>query len=82
MTNLQPTNVITYPLNWEAKTIDITINAFPLFPDTVEVFWKINGDSDSFSGSVTIPHDVVLEWGTDDTVIQNYVLNILNLNTI
>ena len=79
MTNLQPTNVITYPLNWEAKSIDITVNAFPLFPDTVEVFWKIIGDSSSFSGSTVIPNKVVSEWGTDDSVIQAYILQQLGL---
>lgn len=82
MANLQPTNVITYPLNWDAKSIEITINAFPLFPDTVEVFWKLIGDSDSFSGSTTIPNSVVSQWGVDDSVIQNYVLEKLNLKTI
>jgi hypothetical protein len=82
MANLQPTNVITYPLNWDAKSIEITINAFPLFPDTVEVFWKLIGDTDSFSGSTTIPNSVVSEWGVDDSVIQNYVLEQLNLKTI
>jgi hypothetical protein len=82
MANLQPTNVITYPLNWDAKSIEITINAFPLFPDTVEVFWKLIGDSDSFSGSTTIPNSVVSQWGVDDSVIQDYVLEKLNLKTI
>jgi hypothetical protein len=80
MANLQPTNVITYPLNWEAKSIEITVNAFPLFPQTVEVFWKLIGDSNSFSGSTTIPNSVVSEWGTDDSVIQTYVLNQLGLS--
>lgn len=79
MANLQPTNVITYPLNWEANSIEITVNAFPLFPETVEVFWKLIGNSNSFSGSTTIPNSVVSEWGTDDTVIQTYVLNQLGL---
>ena len=82
MANLQPTNVITYPLNWDAKSIEITINAFPLFPDTVEVFWKLIGDSDSFSGSTIIPNSVVSQWGVDDSVIQDYVLEQLNLKTI
>ena len=82
MANLQPTNVITYPLNWDAKSIEITINAFPLFPDTVEVFWKLIGDSDSFSGSTIIPNSVVSQWGVDDSVIQDYVLEKLNLKTI
>jgi len=80
MANLQPTNVITYPLNWEAKSIEITVNAFPLFPHTVEVFWKLIGDSNSFSGSTTIPNSVVSQWGTDDAVIQAYVLNQLGLS--
>lgn len=79
MANLQPTNVITYPLNWEAKSIEITVNAFPLFPQTVEVFWKLIGDSNSFSGSTTIPNSVVSQWGTDDAVIQSYVLSQLGL---
>jgi hypothetical protein len=79
MANLQPTNVITYPLNWEAKSIEITVNAFPLFPQTVEVFWKLIGDSNSFSGSTTIPNSVVSQWGTDDAIIQSYVLSQLGL---
>lgn len=79
MTNLQPINVITYPLNWEANSIEITVNAFPLFPETVEVFWKLIGNSNSFSGSTTIPNSVVSEWGTDDSVIQTYVLEQLGL---
>jgi len=79
MANLQPTNVITYPLNWEANSIEITINAFPLFPETVEVFWKLIGNSNSFSGSTTIPNSVVSQWGADDSVIQTYVLEQLGL---
>jgi hypothetical protein len=79
MTNLQPINVITYPLNWEANSIEITVNAFPLFPETVEVFWKLIGNSNSFSGSTTIPNSVVSQWGTDDSVIQAYVLEQLGL---
>jgi hypothetical protein len=79
MTNVQPTNVITHPLNWNAESIEITINAFPLFPETVEVFWKLIGGSNSFSGSIMIPQDVVSEWGTDDSIIQTYVLKQLGL---
>lgn len=79
MANLQPTSVITYPLNWEANSIEITVNAFPLFPETVEVFWKLIGNSNSFSGSTTIPNSVVSQWGTDDSVIQAYVLEQLGL---
>jgi hypothetical protein len=80
MANLQPTNTITYPLNWVAKSIEITVNAFSLFPDTVEVFWKLIGDSNSFSGSIRIPSNIVSQWGTDDTVIQTYVLQQLGLS--
>jgi hypothetical protein len=79
MANILPTNVITYPLNWEANSIEITVNAFPLFPETVEVFWKLIGNSNSFSGSTTIPNSVVSQWGTDDSVIQAYVLEQLGL---
>jgi len=43
------------------------------------VFWKLIGDSNSFSGSTTIPNSVVSQWGTDDAVIQAYVLSQLGL---
>jgi hypothetical protein len=79
MANIQPTNNFTYPLGWDVTSLEVTVNSFPLFPDTVEALWKLMGEDRSFSGSIIIPHDVVLQWGTDDAVLEDYVIAQLNL---
>jgi len=79
MANIQPTNTFTYPLDWDVTSLEVTVNSFPLFPDTVEALWKLSGQDRSFSGSIIIPHDVVLQWGTDDSVLEDYVIAQLNL---
>jgi hypothetical protein len=79
MANIQPTNTFTYPLGWDVTSLEVTVNSFPLFPDTVEALWKLMGEDRSFSGSIIIPHDVVLQWGTDDAVLEDYVIAQLNL---
>jgi len=79
MANIQPTNSFTYPLTWTIDTLEVNVNSFPLFPDTVEVLWKLSGSGFTKEGSLIIPHEVVLEWGTDDSVLENYVISQLNL---
>ena len=79
MANIQPTNTFTYPLDWDVTSLEVTVNSFPLFPDTVEALWKLSGQDRSFSGSITIPHEIVLQWGTDDSVLEDYVISQLNL---
>lgn len=79
MTNIQSTNIFTYPLDWYANKIEIIVNSFPLFPNTVEVFWTLSNEEKSFGGSMIIPNDVVSEWGTDDLILETYVLSQLNL---
>ena len=79
MANIQPTNSFTYPLTWTIDKLEVTVNSFPLFPDTVEVFWNLSGGGFSREGTMIIPHEVVLEWGTDDAVLENYVISKLNL---
>jgi len=79
MANIQPTNTFTYPLGWNIDSLEVTVNSFPLFPDTVEVFWKLIGDDKTFEGSMIIPHEIVLQWGTDDSVLEDYVIAQLNL---
>lgn len=80
MASIQQTQIFTYPLGWVINSLEVTVNSFPLFPDTVEVFWKLSGDDNkSFEGNMTIPHEVVLNWGTDDSVLEDYVITQLNL---
>ena len=79
MANIQPTNTFTYPLGWNITSLEVTVNAFSLFPNTVEALWKLSGEDKTFSGSMTIPHEIVLQWGTDDSVLEDYVISQLNL---
>ncbi len=77
--NIQPTNSVQTPLDGTATNLDIIVNAFPLFPSTIEVKWTVYGEGFSKSGILTLPQSVVDQWGTDDTVVENYVLGELNL---
>jgi len=79
MVTINPTNKFQYPLDSDINTLQVFVSSFPLFPDTVEVKWVLTGDSVIREGFITIPHEVVLEWGTDDSVIEDYVLLQLNL---
>jgi len=79
MANIQPTNNFTYPLGWNINSLEVTVNSFPLFPDTVEALWTLSGEDKSFGGSMIIPHEIVLQWGTDDAVLEDYIISQLNL---
>jgi len=79
MVTIQATNKFQYPLDSEINTLQVFVSSFPLFPDTVEVKWVLTGDNVIREGFITIPHEVVLDWGTDDSVIEDYVLLQLNL---
>jgi len=79
MVTINTTNKFQYPLDGDINTLQVFVSSFPLFPDTVEVRWVLTGDNILREGFLTIPHEVVLEWGTDDSVIEDYVLLQLNL---
>ena len=79
MVTIQATNKFQYPLDSEINTLQVFVSSFPLFPDTVEVKWVLTGDNVIREGFITIPHEVVLDWGNDDSVIEDYVLLQLNL---
>ena len=82
MANIQPTHEFTYPLTWDITTLEVTVKAFSLFPDTVEVVWKLSGLGGSQEGTMTIPHEVVEVWGTDDSVLEDYVIGKLYKNLV
>ena len=79
MANIQPTATFTYPLGWDINSLEIKVNSFSLFPNTVEVFWKLIGGDKTFEGSMIIPNEIVLQWGTDDSILEDYVISQLNL---
>jgi hypothetical protein len=80
--NIQPTTSVSFPLNGEANQLDIVVNTFGLFPSEVSVTWKVFGDVVSKEGVIILPQYIVDAWGTDDTVVKDYVLFQLGLTEI
>jgi hypothetical protein len=74
-----PTNFVQLPLDGTADTIEIIVQPFPLYPTSINVFWKVSGINTSKEGVIVIPQSIVDSWGTDDSVVKNYVLQELNL---
>jgi hypothetical protein len=79
MANIQSTNKFTYPLQWNIEKLNVTVNTFPLFPETVEVFWELIGGDFSKEGTMIIPQEIVSQWGTNDSILEDYVIEQLNL---
>jgi len=80
--NIQPTNSVNFPLAAEANQLDITVNNFGLFPSEISVTWQVHGNSASKSGVIILPQSIVDVWGTDDTIVKEYVLEQLGLTEI
>lgn len=76
---ITPTEFIQLPLDGVADTLEIIVQSFSLFPTAVTVFWKVSGNIVSKEGTIILPQSVVDQWGLDDTVVKNYVLQQLNL---
>lgn len=74
-----PTNFVQLPLDGTADTLEIIVQPFPLFPTSVSVFWKVSGLDTSKEGVITLPAELIAEWGTDDTIVEMYVLQQLDL---
>ena len=77
--NITPTQFVQVPLEGTATNLDIVVNSFNLFPSEIEVRWTVYGEGFSRSGAIILPQSIVDQWGTDDTVIKDYVLQQLNL---
>jgi hypothetical protein len=76
---ITPTNYVQLPLDGTATELEIRIQSFPLFPDKIDVFWKVSGADTSKEGVLTLPQTIVDQWGVDDTIVKTYVLQQLNL---
>lgn len=77
--NIQPTTSINTPLGGEVDQLEITVNPFTLFPTNITVTWKVMGPSTSKEGVIVLPQSIVDQWGTDDTIVKDYVLIQLGL---
>jgi hypothetical protein len=77
--NVNPTSYVQLPLGGEINTLQITVDPFVLFPTTISVTWTVTGPSINRQGTLALPQSIVDQWGTDDTIVQNYVLQELNL---
>lgn len=70
---------INVPIKGVVDTLSIHVNSFELFPSSVEVYYVLSGENGRLRGNLEIPADVVDQWGTDDTIIVDYVLNRLGV---
>lgn len=77
--NIQPTTSVSLPLNGEVNQLEITVNPFNLFPSQITITWKVIGDTITKEGIIVLPQNIVDAWGTDDTIVENYVLFELGL---
>jgi len=76
---IQETQSVHLPLLGTVNNLEIRVNSFSLFPSSIEVFWKVSGETVSKEGTLTLPRELISAWGTDDTIIQDYVLDQLGL---
>ena len=76
---IQATQSVQLPLLGIVDNLEIRVNSFLLFPTSIEVIWQVSGETTSKEGSMTLPAELISTWGTDDTVVKNYVLEQLGL---
>ena len=76
---IQETQSVQLPLLGTVDNLEIRVNSFPLFPSSIEVFWKVSGETVTKEGTITLPQELVSTWGTDDTIVKTYVLEQLGL---
>lgn len=76
---IQATQSVQLPLTGVVDSLQITVKSFPLFPSSIEVTWQVSGETVTKEGTMTLPVEVVAAWGTDDTIVKNFVLQQLGL---
>lgn len=81
MINITPLNIGVQ--NQIATQIKIRAE-FYTSTNTSRVFWQLFNDNDLqlLNGDLVIPEATHNAWGTDDSVIEDYVLNQLNLERL
>lgn len=79
---ITPTEFVQLPLDGTATELEIIVQPFPLFPTEVNVFWKVSGATVSKEGIISLPQSIIDNWGVDDTIVENYVLQQLDLTKV
>ena len=48
------------------------------YPETNSCYWALQDSSDKTlaEGNINIPQEVIDTWGTDDSIIENYLVNV------
>jgi hypothetical protein len=77
--NIKTTTAVRLPLGGEINKLEITVNAFTLFPSSISVTWKVTGPATLREGIIILPKYIVDQWGTDDSVVKQFVLQELGL---
>ena len=80
--NITPTNYVQVPLDGTGTLLSIIVNPFPLFPTEISVTWTVTGSDLVKTGTMILPQSLIDQWGTDDTIIKDYVLQQLNLTEV
>ena len=76
---IQATQAVQLPLSGVVNNLQIMVNSFSLFPTSIEVIWQVSGETITKEGKMTLPTEIVSAWGTDDTIVKDYVLQQLGL---
>lgn len=76
---IQATQAVQLPLSGVVNNLQIMVNSFSLFPTSIEVIWQVSGETITKEGTMTLPQEIVSVWGTDDTIVKDYVLQQLGL---
>lgn len=76
---ITPTQFVQLPLDGTATELEIIVQPFPLFPTEVTIFWKVSGTTVTKEGVISLPQSIIDVWGVDDTIVETYVLQQLDL---
>jgi len=76
---ITPTSYVQLPLTQLVDQLEIIVNPFSLFPTEITILWTVSGNGISKEGTMVLPQSVIDQWGVDDTVVKDYVLQQLNL---
>lgn len=76
---IQATQSVQLPLPGVVNNLQVTVSAFSLFSTSIEVIWQLSGETVIKEGTISLPKELISSWGTDDTIVKDYVLQQLGL---
>jgi len=76
---IQSTQSVQLPLSGIVNDLQISVKQFSLFPATIEIIWQVSGETVLKEGTMILPRELINQWGTDDTIVKDYVLQQLGL---